>query len=117
MGLVGEHSTAHPAGHLVYVGPTVGGHIAPPELTQPGSVVAISVGFRHAVVLKTDLSVASFGVQYAPVPDVVKQPGAVKSISAGKIHTLAILANGSMVQWGRKESATPPPEVGVCVDV
>jgi hypothetical protein len=67
--------------------------------------------------LKTDLSVASFGVQYAPVPDVVKQPGAVKSISAGKIHTLAILTNGSLVQWGRKESATPPPEVETATNI
>jgi hypothetical protein len=91
------------------------GDVTPPELTQPGSVIAISGGFRFAVVLKSDLSVVAFGsndFNQTAVPEVARQPGAVKAIAAGKWHSLALLSNGTVIQWGRQGApGVPPPEV------
>lgn len=49
------------AGALAYWGPTIGDHLTPKELLEPGTVLDISVGFRHTLVLRPDWSVTAFG--------------------------------------------------------
>jgi alpha-tubulin suppressor-like RCC1 family protein len=79
---------------------------------RPGSVLAISGGFRHVLVLRSDLSVAAFGdnaSMQTMLPEAVARPGSVKAVAAGKYHSLALTVDGNVVQWGRDNAGVPPP--------
>jgi alpha-tubulin suppressor-like RCC1 family protein len=95
-----------------YWGSSIGMDLAPPELMIPGSVLAISGGFRHVLVLRSDLSVAAFGddaFMQTSLPETVMRPGSVKAVAAGKYHSLALTIDGNVVQWGRDDTGVPPP--------
>jgi hypothetical protein len=95
-----------------YWGSTIGMDLAPPELKRAGSILAISGGFRHVLVLRSDLSVAAFGDnsgKQTTLPEVVTRPGSVKAVAAGKFHSLALTVDGNVVQWGRDDAGVPPP--------
>jgi alpha-tubulin suppressor-like RCC1 family protein len=96
-----------------YWGSTIGMDLAPPELKRPGSVLGISGGHRHVLVLRSDLSVAAFGddaFMQTSLPEPVTRPGSVKAVAAGKYHCLALTVDGNVVQWGQRDAGVPPAE-------
>jgi alpha-tubulin suppressor-like RCC1 family protein len=100
------------AGTLAYWGSVIGNHTTPADLLAPGSVISISGGFRHVLVLRSDMSVAAFGdgtANQTLLPEVVTRPGSVKAVAAGKFHSLALTVDGNVIQWGRASAGVPPP--------
>lgn len=102
-----------PAGFLVGWGMENGGRSGIPQLFPRGlaDVVAISAGFSHGMVLKSDGRVIVWGhigtnLAAAP-PDLTD----VTAVSAGERFCLALKKSGSVVAWGEDnygETRVPP---------
>ncbi|HID37632.1 MAG TPA: DUF5011 domain-containing protein, partial [Ghiorsea sp.] len=71
-------------------------------------------GRAHAVVLKSDGTVAAWGANLdnqGTVP--VSLTGGVVSIAAGGDHNLAVKSDGTVFEWGFDVTAPPPPGFGL----
>jgi hypothetical protein len=84
----------------------IGGPIVPPGLND---VVAIAAGTSHALALKSDGTVATWGGYYGQPNDVPPGLSNVVAIAAGDGHSVALKEDGTVVGW--RSSFQPQPAV------
>src|SRR5207249_1976755 len=65
-----------------------------------GRVTAISAGVDHDLALRTDGTVAAWGINPYEVNNVPPGASNVQAIAAGGDHNLVLKSDGTMLSWG-----------------
>jgi hypothetical protein len=106
-GLVGgaalpAQATPAEGGEAIAWGMGATGVATAPEAART-DVTAVALGWYHALALKTDGSIVSWGDPVGTVPDAANS-GVTTAIDAGGGYSLALKADGSVLAWGQSST-------------